>query len=106
VSVSLDKLGDVQLQAGDLPGALAAYQESLDIARKLAAQDPGNPEWQADLVIGLFKFSKAADPAQARAALTEALSIAERLANEGKLTAERRNWPDALRAALAKLPPA
>ena len=30
----------MKLQAGDQAGALAAYQESLDIARKLAAQDP------------------------------------------------------------------
>ena len=29
----------MKLQAGDQAGALAAYQDSLDIARKLAAQD-------------------------------------------------------------------
>ena len=42
MSVSLDKVGDVRLAAGDRAGALAAYEESLAIRRKLAAADPGN----------------------------------------------------------------
>ena len=51
MSVSLNRLGDVKLQAGDQAGALAAYQESLDIARKLAAQDPGNAQAQRDVSV-------------------------------------------------------
>ena len=78
VAVSLDNLGDVKLLTGDRAGALAAYQESLDIARKLAAQDPGNAQAQIDLVVSLYKVSTVGDPSQARAALTEALSILEK----------------------------
>ena len=36
MSVSLNKVGDVRLAAGDRAGALAAYEESLAIMRKLA----------------------------------------------------------------------
>jgi tetratricopeptide (TPR) repeat protein len=104
VSVGLNKVGDVKLQGGDRAGALAAYQESLDIFRKLAAQDPGNVLAQADLVISLYKMSTVGDAQQARAALTEALSIAEELEREQKLTAQQKIWPNDIRAALSKLP--
>jgi tetratricopeptide (TPR) repeat protein len=51
--VSLNKLGGVKLQERDGAGALAASQESLDIRRKLAAQDPGNAEAQRDVASSL-----------------------------------------------------
>ena len=105
VSVSLNKVGDVRLAAGDRAGALAAYEESLAIMRKLAASDPGNAGWQADLVISLYKVSTVSEPAGARAALREALAIAEALARDNRLTAAQKNWPQLLRDALAKLPP-
>jgi tetratricopeptide (TPR) repeat protein len=104
VSVSLDSVGDVRLAAGDRAAALAAYEESLAISRKLAAADPGNADWQADLVISLYRVSTASDTPRARAALREALAIAEGLARQGKLTAAQRNWPQHLSDALAKLP--
>jgi hypothetical protein len=94
----------VKLRGGDQAGALAAYQESLDIHRKLAAQDPGNAQARSDLVASLYKVSTASDAQQARAALTEALAIIEKLEREHKLTAQQKNWPDILRAALSKLP--
>src|ERR1700730_17952407 len=47
------KLGAVKLRGGDGAGALAAYQESLDIRRKLAAQDPGNAIAQRDVSVSL-----------------------------------------------------
>ena len=95
----------MRLAAGDRAGALAAYEESLAIMRKLAAADPGNAGWQADLVISLYKISTASDPPRARAALREALAIVEALAREGKLTAAQQSWPQLFRDALAKLPP-
>ena len=95
----------MRLAAGDRAGALAAYEESLAIMRKLAAADPGNAGWQADLVFRLYKVSTAADPPRARAALREALAIAETLARDSKLTAAQQNWPQLIRDALAKLPP-
>jgi hypothetical protein len=45
--VSLEKIGDVQSAQGDLGAALKAYQDSLAIGEKLAAQDPGNADCSA-----------------------------------------------------------
>ena len=53
MGVSLEKVGDVRLVAGDRAGALAAYEESLAIRRKLAAADPGNAGWQRDVGVSL-----------------------------------------------------
>ena len=130
---------------------VAAYQESLDISRRLAAQDQGNAEAQRDLSVSLNKVGdvklqggdragrspptrrvstfaassrrrtkatcrrkpiwssasirvSTADPSQARAALTEALAILEKLEQEQKLAASQKNWPNVLRAAPSKLP--
>ena len=47
MSASLDRVGDVRVAAGDR-AALAAYEESLAIMRKLAAADPGNADWDRD----------------------------------------------------------
>jgi tetratricopeptide (TPR) repeat protein len=84
MSVSLDRLGDVNLQAGDQAGALAAHQESLDIARKLAAQDPGNAQAQRDVAVTLDKLGdvklQAGDRAGALAAYQECVDIVRKLA--------------------------
>ena len=51
LSVSLNKIGDVQAAQGDLAGALASYRDSLAIIERLAKSDPGNAHWQYDLGI-------------------------------------------------------
>jgi hypothetical protein len=56
-------------------------------------------------VVSLYSTSTASDPPRARAALREALAIAEALARDNKLTAAQQNWPQLIREALAKLPP-
>src|SRR6266436_6715053 len=45
----LDNEGDVRRAKGDLPGASTSYRNELEIARKLALQDPANVQWQQDL---------------------------------------------------------
>jgi tetratricopeptide (TPR) repeat protein len=87
--VSLGKLGNVKLQAGDEAGALAAYhayQESVDIARKLAAQDQGNAQVQRDLQVNLRKIGDlkrwAGDASGSLAAYQESLDIARKLAKD------------------------
>jgi hypothetical protein len=45
----LDGPGDVLVAQGDLAGALAAYRESLEVMRRLAALDPTNAVWQKDV---------------------------------------------------------
>jgi len=74
----------VKRQAGDQAGALAAYQEDLDIARKLAALDPGNAQARRDVFVSLTEvasvMSQATDHDAALTLLREALVIAETLA--------------------------
>ena len=55
ISVALDKIGYVKFQTDDKDGALKAYEESLDITRRLAASDPGNAIWRRDMAVGLNK---------------------------------------------------
>ena len=50
---SLERIGLVRLAAGERAGALAAFEESLGVRRKLAMADPGNAEWQGDLALTL-----------------------------------------------------
>ena len=75
----------MKLQAGDRARALAARQESLDIVRKLAAQDPGNAQAQRDVAVthGQPRRREACRRASIRAgALTayqESLDIARKL---------------------------
>ena len=54
MSTSLGNVGDVRRAAGDREGALKAYQESLDIRRKLVAADPNNTEWLRDVSTSLI----------------------------------------------------
>ena len=47
--MSYNCIGDVQVAQGDLAGALKSYRDSLAIADRLTASDPGNAGWQRDL---------------------------------------------------------
>jgi tetratricopeptide (TPR) repeat protein len=83
VSVSLNRVGHVQLAADDRAAAMAAYEESLAIMRKLAAADPGNADWQRDVSVSLEKVGDvrlaAGDRAAALAAYEESLAIMRKL---------------------------
>jgi tetratricopeptide (TPR) repeat protein len=105
LSVSLEKVGDVLLAVGEQARARAFYEESLGVMRRLSAADPGNAQWQPDLLVNLVKASTVSEPPSARQALGEALTIAEALARDGKLTVAQKNWPQLIRARLAALPP-
>jgi len=56
LSVSLSRIGDVQVDQGDLDAALKSYQDSLVIVEQLAKSDPGNAGWQRDLSVSLEKI--------------------------------------------------
>ena len=51
LSVSYERIGDVQRAQGDLAAALRSYQASLAIRERLAEADPGNAGWQRDLAL-------------------------------------------------------
>src|SRR5262249_55844830 len=55
LSVSLGKVGNVQMAQGDLVGALRSYEASRAIAERLAKSDAGNADWQRDLSVSLEK---------------------------------------------------
>ena len=86
LSVSFNKIGDVQSARGNLDAALRAYQDSLAIPEKLAAQDPGNTEWQRDLSVS---FERIGDVQRARGNLDAALkAYQDSLAIREKLAAQ------------------
>lgn len=104
LSISLANIGRGRLTAGERAGALAAYEESLSIARKLADADPDNAGKQIDLFISLYEVGTVTDSAKGREFMTTALRMAEGLAQEDKLPADMRAWPQTIRRELAKLP--
>ena len=92
LSISHDRTGDVLLVQGDFAGALAAYQDDLAIAERLAAQDPGNAQWQGDLSISYERIGDVllaqGDGDGALRAYRADLAIAERLAEQDPGNAE------------------
>ena len=49
--MSHNKVGDVQVEQGNLPAALESFRASLAIAGRLTKADPGNAGWQRDLAL-------------------------------------------------------
>ena len=71
---------------------MKAYQDSLAIAEKLAAQDAGNAEWQRDLSVSFNKIGDvqrgAGDLEGALKAYQDSLAIREKLAAQDAGNAE------------------
>ena len=55
LAVSYEKLGDVQVEQGDLPGAAHLFREDLAISDRLAKSDSGNTRWQRNLSASYHK---------------------------------------------------
>ncbi len=91
-------VADVERALGDTATALAAYEESLAISRKLATLDATNVQWQTDLVVGLYKIALMTGDDKKAASVDEAIKIVERLDAEGKLSPDKKNWKDMLLA--------
>ena len=89
-------VGDVLLAAGEREQALEHYSESLELRRKLAADDPGNAGWKTDLVVSLYKVSITlmADNKFQMAInnFAEAVGILKTLDAKGKLSVDQQNW--------------
>ena len=60
--------------------------------------DPGNVQWQTDLVVSLYKIAILADGEKKSGAVDEALKIVEQLDAEGKLSPDKKDWKDRLLA--------
>jgi tetratricopeptide (TPR) repeat protein len=70
LSVSYDRLGEVQLQSGQVTEALGSYQQGLEIRQKLAAADPSDAHAQRDLSVS---YEKLGDVQLQSGQVTEAL---------------------------------
>jgi len=84
LSISYERIGDVQDAQENRQAALSAYEDSLKLRQELAARDPANLEWQHDLSVS---YNKIGDVQYTQRALAAALSayqqslqIAEKLA--------------------------
>ncbi|HEY6520838.1 MAG TPA: hypothetical protein VIZ19_15895 [Roseiarcus sp.] len=84
LSVSYDRVGDVQVEQGDLAGALTSYRASLAIADRLAKADPGNAGRRRDLSVSYEKIGNVqveqGDLAGALKSYRDDLEISARLA--------------------------
>ena len=84
LSVSQDRIGDVQVARGDLSGALKSYRNGLAIADRLAQADPGNAGWQRDLSVSYDRVGDVqvaqGDLAGALKSYRDSLAIRDRLA--------------------------
>ena len=104
VMVSLNRIGDAELAAGDKAAAFAAFDEAVAIGRKLVAIDAGNVVWQTGLVFDLWKAQSASnDTARRKAMLGEAADILQALADQNKLSDGQKSWIDMLKKTRAGL---
>ncbi|MDZ7856065.1 hypothetical protein [Sphaerotilus sp.] len=91
-SVALNEMGDLLLPAGDLPGARRSFEESLQVARRLAAANPTSAEAQRDVSVSLDRLGDvqvaAGDLPGARRSFEESLQVARRLAAANPTSAQ------------------
>ena len=104
LSISYEKVGDALVATGKREEALKAYRDGLAVRQQLADSDKGNARWLTDLVVGLYKVSRWWNERRRAGHLRRRSGLLKRSAREGKLTAAQQNWPELLRAELAKLP--
>jgi tetratricopeptide (TPR) repeat protein len=86
LSVSYNKIGDVQVAQGDLKAALKSYSDDLAIAERLANSDPSNAGWQRDLSVSYAKladaYRKSNETAKARDVLAAGRAIIGKLVEQ------------------------
>lgn len=59
LSVSLDRLGDVEMHAGDLAAARQHFAASLEACKRLADADPRSAQAQRDLIVSWWRLGLA-----------------------------------------------
>ena len=104
VSVSLNKLGDLDHEQGRPEAARLAYAEGLEVARRLAALDSANTLRQRDVSVSLDRLGdldrEQGRPEAARLAYAEGLEIRRRLA---ALDSANTGWQRDVSVSLNKL---
>jgi len=82
VSVSLERLGNVLVAAGDLKSARERFEQSLEIDQRLAKANPSSAAAQRDLMVSYAKLGQLTGE---KDWWRKALEIAERLNRDGHL---------------------
>ena len=84
LSVSYEKIGDVQVAQGDLTGALTSYRDSFAIIDRLVTARPKNAEWRRHISISYDKIGEVqhaqGDPIGALTSYRSSLAITHHLA--------------------------
>jgi len=101
---ALTGVGDILVKKGNLPEALKSYQDELAIIERLANSDPGNAEWQRDLIISYKKIADCSPPKVRRANLSRALEITQALYASGRLAPKDEGMVSALAKLIAETP--
>ena len=102
-SLAADAIGDFKLRVGDPAGARSAYLEGLALARQVLAAEPDNAQWQADVVVSLWKVAAATIDRSAKiSSLQEALGLIDKLESRGALEPHQRSWRAMIEAEMAK----
>lgn len=93
-SVALDNIGSILARTGDLPAAETAFRQALEIAERLAREEPQNPDWQRGLAIGLSRLGdleqERGDLSSAQAHQRRALDILDQLGQQAPDDRERQ----------------
>jgi hypothetical protein len=96
-------MGDLFRALGQGDEARQAFGKSLAIAERLAQAEPDRADYQRDLIVSYVKMS-GNEPAEARAQLLRALSVARSLQSRGRLAPADAWMLDELARRLASLP--
>ena len=102
LSVSLDRVGDVELVEGRREEALSAYRRSLEISERIVSHFGETPESLSDVVVSRFKMSQA-ETEQALQHLTAARVALVSLNKRGWTSAAQRPWLEVINNALEAL---
>ncbi len=102
LAISYERLGTALAKQSDVAGATAAFEGALEIYQKLARADPADVQTLVFSVVPRWRLA-ALDPRTARERLTPALEILEKLAAEGRLAEDKRDWLTQVKTGLAAL---
>ena len=96
LSVSYNRLGNVQLQSGQVTEARGSYQQGLEIRQKLAAADPSDAQGQFDLYVSHHKIASVQQKQklyeQAIESYGRGLKVLQALKEQKRLAPANEKW--------------
>ncbi len=96
VSLSYNRLGDVQLQLGDTAQALGFYEKALAVAEELVKLDLANTQFRRDVWASLWRFGdleeKLGNKAAAKDRFTQVIERLQEMKRLGILAPVDEEW--------------